>query len=108
MSKGTGSGGADKSILMEAEELTNGARNADYGHPLDDYGKTAKMWSGLLAGKLKEDITPEEAMLCMCCVKISREVNKPKRDNLVDLAGYANCVSMCQGERERRAAEDKD
>lgn len=96
----------DKSILMEAEDITNGARNKAYGHPLDDYTKTAKMWSGVLAKKLKVDITPEEAMLCMCCVKISREVNKPARDNLVDLAGYANCVDMCRAERERRAKSE--
>jgi len=28
-------------------------------------------------------------------VKISREVNAPKRDNLVDLAGYAACAQRC-------------
>lgn len=90
------------SILEEAEELTNGDRIGDYGHPLDDYGKTAKMWSGVLAEKLKADITPEEAIMMMCCVKISREVNKPKRDNRVDLAGYANCIQKVVEERERR------
>jgi hypothetical protein len=25
-------------------------------------------------------------------VKVSREANRPKRDNLVDIAGYARCA----------------
>lgn len=30
----------------------------------------------------------------MAAVKLSREVDKHKRDNLTDLAGYAECASM--------------
>jgi hypothetical protein len=30
----------------------------------------------------------------MVAVKLSREVNKHKRDNLTDAAGYAECASM--------------
>jgi hypothetical protein len=39
----------------------------------------------------------------MCCVKLSRQTNKPKRDNMVDLAGYAECVQWMLTEREVRA-----
>jgi hypothetical protein len=38
----------------------------------------------------------------MCCVKLSRQVNAPKRDNMVDLAGYAETVQWCLDEREAR------
>jgi hypothetical protein len=88
----------DTSILLEAEHLTEGARNADYGHPLDDYRRTAKLWSAVLG----IDVTPEQAMLCMICVKISRECNHPKRDNRVDGAGYFKCLDMAINERIRR------
>lgn len=97
----------DKPILEEAHELSTVVRRATYCHPLDDYGATAKMWSGVLSLKLKQDITPEEAILCMCCVKISRESRIPKRDNRVDVAGYINCVQMVIEERGRRKKEDR-
>jgi hypothetical protein len=39
----------------------------------------------------------------MVAVKISRELNAPKRDNLVDGSGYFNCLQMLRDERARRA-----
>ena len=83
-----------KSVLLEAESLVNGPRNDSYGPPGADYAKTAKIWSGVLLPKLREDITPAEAMLCMIAVKMSREVHRHKRDNLVDIAGYAECIEQ--------------
>lgn len=85
-------------ILEEANGLVNGARQGDYGHPLDDFTKTAKMWSAILGC----EVTAEQVGLCMIAVKISRQLNKPKRDNMVDAAGYAATVQMCIEERERR------
>lgn len=89
-------------ILEEALELTTGDRNNDYGHPLDDYTKTAKMVSGLLADKLKEDLIAEDVIKIMCLVKLSREQHRPKDDNIIDLAGYASCLDMTKRERESR------
>jgi hypothetical protein len=86
-------------VLEEANKLVHGERNADYGHPLDDFTKTAKMWSAILG----VDVTAEQVGLCMCAVKISRQMNRPKVDNLVDLAGYAETVQMVIEERERRS-----
>ncbi len=84
----------DKSetILEEAQRIVYGDRQANYGHPMDDYTRTAAMVSGMLAHKLKEPLSAEDMALVMCQVKISRQVNKPKRDSMVDLAGYAACV----------------
>jgi hypothetical protein len=72
-------------ILSIARSLVYGDRQADYGHPKDDMDRTAKMWSAVLG----HEVTAEQVALCMCCVKISRQVNRRKRDNLIDLAGYA-------------------
>lgn len=82
----------------EAETIVNGARQADYGHPLDDFSKTALIWSAILG----IEVTPKQVALCMVGVKISREVNKPKRDNIVDAHGYLMTYSMVEEELKRR------
>lgn len=79
-------------ILEEANKLVYGDRNEDYGHPFDDFSKTATMWSMILG----TEVTPEQVGLCMIAVKLSRQINKPKRDNLVDLAGYAATIEMIE------------
>lgn len=85
-------------VLEEANKLVHGDRNADYGHPLDDFSKTAAMWTAILG----HPVSPEQVGLCMCAVKISRQLNKPKADNLIDLAGYAETVNMVIEEKLRR------
>ncbi len=82
----------------EAERLVLGDRNNSYGPPADDYAKTAGAWSALLTHKLKpgEVITPKEAVLMMAVLKISREFNKPKPDNLVDAHGYILCAEWIE------------
>lgn len=94
-----------ESILEEAQRLTHGPRRADYGHPLDDYGRTAAIVSAMLAHKLKSPLTAHEMALAMCCVKLSREMNAQKRDNMTDLAGYAWVAHACLEESQRREAQ---
>lgn len=97
-----------ETILDEAKALVWGDRNDAYGHPYDDYQRTGIMWGAILQGWAKASaecsaplpVPPELAALCMAAVKISREVNRPKRDNRVDLAGYAACVDRIQAKKE--------
>lgn len=89
----------EETVLEEAQRLVYGARQEAYGHPLDDFSKTAKMWSAILG----VDVTAEQVGLCMICVKISRQLNSPKRDNMTDAAGYAATVQMCVDERDSRS-----
>jgi hypothetical protein len=93
-------------ILEEAQGLVYGERQASYGHPLDDFTRTAKMWGAILGC----EVTAEQVGLCMCALKISRQVNGYKRDNLVDLAGYAATVELVIEEEYKRttAAETFD
>lgn len=93
-----GNTGEHYSILTEAESLVHGDRNRDYGHPLDDFTKTAKMWEVIIGAP----ITAEQVGLCMIALKISRQLNRPKRDNMVDTAGYAETVQMVVDERHKR------
>lgn len=85
-------------MLMEAQRLVHGARGADYGPPLDDFSRTAAMWSAILG----VPVTAEQVGLCMIAVKLSRLCNSMKRDSLVDIAGYAEAVQMVIDERARR------
>ena len=91
-------------ILERADDIINGDRQDDYGPALENWERTSKLWSAVLQDKLKKDITPEEALLCMTCVKIAREVYKPKEDNLVDGAGYLGVIERVKRERRARAA----
>lgn len=79
-----------ETVLEEANRLIHGARQADYGHPIDDFTKTAGMWSAAFGW----DVEPEDIPMAMIMVKISREQNRPKRDNAVDIAGYAGTLAM--------------
>lgn len=87
-----------ETILEEAQRLVHGDRGANYGHPYDDFSRTAAIWSAILGVQ----VTPEEVALCMVGLKISREVNKPKRDNVVDGAGYFETLDMVKQERAKR------
>jgi len=91
---------ASPSILDEAKALTDGARQSDYGPPSEDFERAALMWSGVLAPKLRpgERVTATDVPLCMIALKMARQVHRHKRDNLVDIAGYARTASMIAGE----------
>jgi len=90
-----------ESILEEAKRIVHGVRGENYGHPLDDFTRTAQIWSAIL----NIEVTPEQVALCMVGLKISREVNRPKRDNIVDGAGYFETLQMVKDERRSRKAK---
>lgn len=72
--------------LSEAESLVNGRREHDYGSPQENYERIAALWSVIFG----HDVTPEQVVLAMTQVKVSRLVKSPShRDSWVDLAGYA-------------------
>lgn len=89
-----------ESPLFRASDLVHGERGADYGHPYEDFSRTALMWSAILG----INVVPADVAMCMIAVKLSREVNRPKYDNLVDIAGYAETLHMVR-EYEREQAE---
>lgn len=87
-------------VLEEAQRLVYGARQAAYGHPLDDYTKTVEAFNSLTGHSL----TAEQGVMFMILVKLSRECHAPKRDNRVDGAGYFGCLDRIVTEREKRGA----
>lgn len=82
---------SNETVLEEAQRLVHGDRGEDYGHPGDDFARTAGCWRALFGW----DVAPEQVALAMVCVKLSRLVETPdKRDSVVDVAGYAEAYRM--------------
>jgi hypothetical protein len=90
----------EQSPVQEAARLVDGDRQDDYGHPYEDFTRTAAMWTAIFG----HTITAEQVALAMVALKISREVNKPKRDNIVDGIGYFQTLHMVR--QRRRELED--
>jgi hypothetical protein len=87
----------DDSVALEADSLVHGDRHADYGHPVEDYTRVGRIWAAILSGHLgipMGDLDPRICALMMVGIKISREAQKSKRDNRVDMAGYSEVMEM--------------
>lgn len=84
-----------ESVLQEAERLTTQERKDEYGSCKTDFARIALMWAAIL----NFPVSANQVALCMIALKISRELNCHKRDNLVDIAGYTNCLAMLTGEK---------
>lgn len=84
-----------ESILQEAERIVNGDRQADYADPVENFERIANIAS-ILNGR---EMTAKECCIVMIAVKLSREANKPKRDNRVDLCGYIHILDKIESEK---------
>jgi hypothetical protein len=82
----------DECVLAEAGRLTRGDRQSQYGPPDVDFKRTAALWSALKGVSFEA----REVAMFMVCLKLSREQHQRKRDNWVDIAGYARCGSLCK------------
>src|ERR1700749_2852277 len=94
MSSTGGQSTARGNVLTEAKGLIEGDRNKSYGSPTQNFTNTAEIWTALLRHKLKdgEAITATEVGTLMVGLKLARTIAQPKRDNFVDMAGYAACA----------------
>ena len=86
------------SCLKRAEELVEGPRQGDYGHPYEGHGRTARLWSAYLG----RTITRRQVAILNVLQKISRDANRPKQDNLDDICGWTRTAEICQEHAEER------
>lgn len=87
------------SVLDDAYNLVHSDRYDDYGHPAVNLERTAKMWSAMLG----IDIDGETVAALFIAAKLSRHMNERKRDNVVDIAGYAEAMWLCHEVQVRTA-----
>lgn len=78
------------SIIDEAKEIRAGSRQSDYGDCVANMQRISTIATLINNGK---EITPKECAIVQIAVKLSREAFKHKRDNLVDLIGYADILN---------------
>lgn len=78
-------------ILEEAIRMVGGPRMEDYGHPAENFIR----WSNLCKAA-GFDLEPTELSKIMLLLKFSRMLHRYKRDNNVDLAGYAKLDAMLE------------
>lgn len=77
-----------KNVLERANQIVQ-ERGKSYGHPYEDFTRTAKMWSALLGF----EVTADQVIKCMICVKLSRLSATPKhQDSIDDIPGYGWCL----------------
>lgn len=79
---------SEESILREAERIVHGDRAVDYGEIKEAYASIAGMWSIIIGAR----VTPRDVARCMIALKLTRDCNRAKRDNAVDIAGYAHVM----------------
>ena len=72
-------------VLLDAKKVIAGARREAYGNARTSFTKIARLWSGSVG----REVLAKDVALMMVLFKVARESNQHKRDNLVDLAGYA-------------------
>ena len=78
-----------QSILSEAEEIVNGSRNSDYGDAKESFERVATIASVMT----RKELAPEDCCAVLMAVKLVRESFAHRRDNLVDLCGYAELLN---------------
>lgn len=102
LGEGPSEGSPRTAMLLEAASLVDGNRNAQYGDPLQDFRRTAGMWSAYFG----VEVHPHDVAAAMALLKVSRIRWSPgKRDSWVDLAGYAACGLDCS-QRENDNAQE--
>jgi len=81
-------------ILREADQIAGEDRSRDYGHPIHNFNRIARLWDAYMIGRKAGPIVAEDVAAMMILMKVAREMHTPKRDNLVDIAGYVKCWDM--------------
>lgn len=74
------------SLLAKADKVINGARQSQYGTPIDNHRRIAAVWEAITG----REYTPQEVAAMMIGLKLARLANRmDHEDTWMDIAGYA-------------------
>jgi hypothetical protein len=84
----------NKSVMQEAQEIIHGDREQTYGHPAKNLNHIAEQWALYLLQKygVPIDLQAEDVCWMMALLKMARQMNADKRDNLIDSIGYVGLI----------------
>lgn len=82
--------GQIKQVLDTAKTILSGDRRESYGSPQESFARIATLWSAYLGYA----ISSHDVAMLMILLKIARQKNKHKDDNLVDMCGYAALATV--------------
>lgn len=88
-----------ESVLQEAQKIIYGDREQTYGRPDVNLHRIAALWDTYLQEKYLgniDKITAEDVCWMMVLMKCARQMNAPKRDNLVDACGYISLIERIE------------
>ena len=80
-------------ILTEAQKIVCKDREKQYGSPEDSFTQIAELWNAYLYPGQTPSLQAKDVGMMMILLKVARQSNKHKEDNLIDIAGYAACVA---------------
>jgi L-lactate permease len=86
-------------VLQEAQEIIYGDREQTYGHPAKNLLQIANLWTAFLQSKGANEgivISASDVAMMMMLVKMARQQNNFKRDNIVDMCGYAALLARIE------------
>jgi len=84
-----------ESILAEAARIRGGERRADYGDAVENFSRITAIANAATGLQL----TSAQVCKVMLAVKLARELHHHKRDNLVDLCGYADILNLIEEDK---------
>jgi hypothetical protein len=106
--EGALTGDVDLPAPLEAVMIVLGARRFDYGHPLDNARFELSLQNAVKGSKLSDDMDLRDWFAQKMMLKLGREFNSHKRDNVVDICGYALTYEMAMREIEWRGEGSPD
>lgn len=94
-----------ETVLEEANRIIYGDREKTYGDPGKNFRATAELWNGYIRAKHEAEkktnvydwgLSALDVAHMMILLKIARELHMHRRDNVVDMAGYAGCIQKME------------
>lgn len=82
----------NESILQEAERITTNSRKEQYGNVEQSFST----YKNILKSTFNIELTEIEIVKVLMAIKLGREQYQHKRDNLVDLCGYAKLLQQLE------------